>query len=152
MRALPGLQVGYCQSMNYLAAMLLLALGRDEESAFWVLVCLIDDGGARLAAPAFNPCPLARSRAAAHVKSADQAGQLLAQGVALSATAACAPDTRASCLSAKEADARRVCAAAGAAGILYRDMYAQNLVGAHVEMRSLEARPAGVFYIYSLQG
>lgn len=39
-------QVGYCQSMNYLAAMLLLALGREEESAFWVLVCLIDDGGA----------------------------------------------------------------------------------------------------------
>ena len=25
-----------------------------------------------------------------------------------------------------------------AAGILYRDMYAANLVGAHVEMRSLE--------------
>jgi hypothetical protein len=32
-----------CQSMNYLAAMLLLALGRDEEEAFWVLACLIDD-------------------------------------------------------------------------------------------------------------
>jgi hypothetical protein len=34
--------------MNYLAAMLLLALARNEESAFWVLVCLIDDGGAHL--------------------------------------------------------------------------------------------------------
>lgn len=32
-----------CQSMNYLAAMLLLVLGRDEENAFWVLACLIDD-------------------------------------------------------------------------------------------------------------
>ena len=41
------MQVGYCQSMNYLAAMLLLALGRDEEAAFWVLVVLIDDGGAQ---------------------------------------------------------------------------------------------------------
>lgn len=40
-------QVGYCQSMNYLAAMLLLALEQSEESAFWILVCLIDDNGAR---------------------------------------------------------------------------------------------------------
>ncbi|BDA49083.1 TBC1 domain family member 2A [Coccomyxa sp. Obi] len=60
-------QVGYCQSMNYLAAMLLLALDRSEEKAFWVLVSLIDDGG-----------------------------------------------------------------------ILYQGMYSQNLVGAHVEMRSLQ--------------
>ena len=29
--------------MNYLAAMLLLALGRDEGDAFWVLASLIDD-------------------------------------------------------------------------------------------------------------
>ena len=28
-----------------------------------------------------------------------------------------------------------------AAGILYHDMYAANLVGTHVEMRSLEVRP-----------
>ena len=32
------------QSMNFLAAMLLLVLEKDEESAFWVLVALIDDG------------------------------------------------------------------------------------------------------------
>lgn len=38
-------QVGYCQSMNYLAAMLLLALEQAEENAFWILVCLIDDNG-----------------------------------------------------------------------------------------------------------
>ena len=38
-------KVGYCQSMNFLAATLLLALDRAEEKAFWVLVCLIDDGG-----------------------------------------------------------------------------------------------------------
>ena len=38
-------RVGYCQSMNFLAAALLLALDRAEEKAFWVLVCLIDDGG-----------------------------------------------------------------------------------------------------------
>ncbi len=29
--------------MNYLAAMLLLALGQEEEDAFWVLASLIDD-------------------------------------------------------------------------------------------------------------
>ncbi|KAK9919170.1 hypothetical protein WJX75_009858 [Coccomyxa subellipsoidea] len=60
-------QVGYCQGMNYLAAMLLLALERSEEDSFWLLVSLIDDGG-----------------------------------------------------------------------ILYQGMYSQNLVGAHVEMRSLQ--------------
>ena len=43
-------RIGYCQSMNFLAAALLLALGRAEDSAFWVLVCLIDDGGAPRAA------------------------------------------------------------------------------------------------------
>lgn len=37
--------IGYCQSMNYLAAMLLLVLQHDEESAFWLLVSLIDEGG-----------------------------------------------------------------------------------------------------------
>ena len=40
-------RIGYCQSMNFLAAALLLALDRAEEPAFWVLVCLIDDGGVR---------------------------------------------------------------------------------------------------------
>lgn len=38
-------EVGYCQSMNYIAALLLLAMDRDEEKTFWVLVSLIDDGG-----------------------------------------------------------------------------------------------------------
>lgn len=38
-------RIGYCQSMNFLAAMLLMALDQSEERAFWVLVCLIDDGG-----------------------------------------------------------------------------------------------------------
>lgn len=37
--------VGYCQSMNYLAAMLLLCLDLSEERAFWVMVALIDDNG-----------------------------------------------------------------------------------------------------------
>jgi TBC1 domain family member 2A len=36
-------RVGYCQGMNYVAALLLLALGHDEEEAFWVLASLIDD-------------------------------------------------------------------------------------------------------------
>eukprot|EP00891_Asterochloris_glomerata_P005168 jgi/Astpho2/5168/Aster-04752 len=60
-------EVGYCQSMNYVAAMLLLGMDLDEEKAFWAMVALIDDNG-----------------------------------------------------------------------ILYHDMYAANLVGTHVEMRSLE--------------
>ena len=37
--------IGYCQSMNYIAALLLVAMEKDEENAFWVLVSLIDDGG-----------------------------------------------------------------------------------------------------------
>ena len=36
--------IGYCQSMNYIAAMLLIVL-EEEEHAFWLLVSLIDDGG-----------------------------------------------------------------------------------------------------------
>ncbi len=39
--------VGYCQGMNYLGALALLALGRAEEPAFWLLAAMIDDGGAR---------------------------------------------------------------------------------------------------------
>lgn len=35
--------VGYCQGLNYVAALLLLAMGRDEEKAFWLLASLIDD-------------------------------------------------------------------------------------------------------------
>jgi hypothetical protein len=60
-------RVGYCQGMNYVEALLLLALGHDEEGAFWVLACLIG----------------------------------------------------------------------GDDGILYADMYARDLAGCHVEMRSL---------------
>lgn len=38
-------QIGYCQGMNYITATLLLALERNEENTFWLLVSLIDDGG-----------------------------------------------------------------------------------------------------------
>ena len=62
-------RVGYCQGMNYVAAMLLVVLGHDEEAAFWVLHSLIDDDK----------------------------------------------------------------------GILYQGMYARDLSGCHVEMRSLRA-------------
>ena len=41
-------KIGYCQSMNYIAALLLIALERNEENAFWVLVSLIDDDGTLL--------------------------------------------------------------------------------------------------------
>eukprot|EP01026_Neomeris_dumetosa_P017890 TRINITY_DN1696_c0_g1_i1.p1 TRINITY_DN1696_c0_g1~~TRINITY_DN1696_c0_g1_i1.p1 ORF type:complete len:380 (-),score=42.32 TRINITY_DN1696_c0_g1_i1:442-1581(-) len=34
--------IGYCQSMNYVAAMLLLAMNKKEESAFWALDALLD--------------------------------------------------------------------------------------------------------------
>ena len=40
-------EVGYCQSMNYVAAMLLLGMDLDEEKAFWAMVALIDDNGGR---------------------------------------------------------------------------------------------------------
>ena len=50
--------IGYCQSMNYIAALLLLAMEEDEEAAFWVLVSLIDDGGAQATPyiPHLLPC------------------------------------------------------------------------------------------------
>ena len=38
-------EVGYCQSMNYVAAMLLLGMDLNEEQAFWAMVALIDDNG-----------------------------------------------------------------------------------------------------------
>lgn len=34
--------IGYCQSLNYVAALLLLVLDHDPEDAFWVLVVLIE--------------------------------------------------------------------------------------------------------------
>lgn len=34
---------GYCQSMNYLAGMLLLVLDKNEEKAFWLLSTLIEE-------------------------------------------------------------------------------------------------------------
>lgn len=37
--------VGYCQGMNYVVGLLLLALDKNEESAFWVLAALIDEDG-----------------------------------------------------------------------------------------------------------
>lgn len=36
-------EVGYCQGMNYVVGLLLLALGHDEEAAFWMLASLIDN-------------------------------------------------------------------------------------------------------------
>lgn len=36
-------RVGYCQSMNYIAALLLLIMGRDEEKAFFMMMILIEE-------------------------------------------------------------------------------------------------------------
>ena len=100
--------VGYCQGMNYLGALALLALGRAEEPAFWLLAAMIDDGGAR------------RRRQAAAARS-----RRAPRRAALAPTCGAVRDAR-------RAGAR--------AGILYCNTYAHNLVGAHVEMRSLEVR------------
>lgn len=35
--------VGYCQSMNFLAAWLLINFNMDEEDSFWVLTCIVED-------------------------------------------------------------------------------------------------------------
>jgi hypothetical protein len=34
--------IGYCQSMNYVAGLLLLVLDRNPENAFWVMCALIE--------------------------------------------------------------------------------------------------------------
>lgn len=49
--------VGYCQGMNFLVALLLLALDKDQEKAFWVMVVLLDDIlYANTFAPNLNGC------------------------------------------------------------------------------------------------
>jgi len=35
--ALRNAEIGYCQSMNFIAALLLIVLEHDEEQAFWML-------------------------------------------------------------------------------------------------------------------
>ncbi|KAL1510670.1 hypothetical protein AB1Y20_006967 [Prymnesium parvum] len=41
--ALRNHNVGYCQSLNYVAAMLLVALGFDAEASFWMLATFCED-------------------------------------------------------------------------------------------------------------
>lgn len=141
-------RVGYCQSMNFLAAALLLALGRSEEMAFWVLVCLIDDGGM---API--PCCLytceARTFWLQHYSwplehSEDEAfwpaeGGVLPHNASrgLLSTLQLTDSAQSIC------NALAACRGACRAGILYQDTYARDLTGAHVEMRSLEVRRLG---------
>lgn len=36
-------RIGYCQGMNFVAAILLVVMEHDEEAAFWVLASLIDE-------------------------------------------------------------------------------------------------------------
>lgn len=36
-------QLGYCQSMNYVAGLLLLAMDKREEDAFWTFTCLVEN-------------------------------------------------------------------------------------------------------------
>lgn len=35
-------QVGYCRSMNHIVALLLVALNRNQEHAFWLLAALVE--------------------------------------------------------------------------------------------------------------
>ena len=43
--------IGYCQSLNYVAGLLLLVLDHDPEDAFWVLVVLIESAPLLLCPP-----------------------------------------------------------------------------------------------------
>ena len=52
--------IGYCQGMNYLAAMLLLVLKADEVNAFWVLVSLLGEVGGMPTLLAEKQSPQAR--------------------------------------------------------------------------------------------
>lgn len=38
-----NVRVGYCRAMNNVVAMMLIALNRNEESAFWLLAALVED-------------------------------------------------------------------------------------------------------------
>jgi hypothetical protein len=126
----PG--VGYCQGMNFVACLLLVALGHDEEAAFWVLAALVGgDGalaplagaGAGAAGANGGAVPAANGDAAAPAAAANGA----ANGA--TTTAAAAANTAAGL------DALQP--ASSAEGILYRDQYGADLAGCHVEMRSL---------------
>lgn len=36
-------RVGYCRAMNNIVALMLVALNRNEEAAFWLLAALVED-------------------------------------------------------------------------------------------------------------
>lgn len=40
-------ELGYCQGMNFVAGLLLVASDGDEEEAFWMLACLMKESGLR---------------------------------------------------------------------------------------------------------
>ncbi|CAK4137319.1 unnamed protein product [Aphanomyces euteiches] len=63
MYSLRNPKVGYCQSMNFLAAMLLVYLG--EEEAFWVLACIVED-----LVPGYHTKSMVGSRVDQHVFAA----------------------------------------------------------------------------------
>ena len=54
--SLRNASVGYCQSMNVLAAWLLLALADDEEAAFWVLCAVAENACPRYYTPNMVGC------------------------------------------------------------------------------------------------
>lgn len=54
--SLRNASVGYCQSMNVLAAWLLLVLGDDEEAAFWVLCAVAENACPRYYTPSMVGC------------------------------------------------------------------------------------------------
>ena len=83
--------IGYCQGMNYVAALLIVTMEHDEEAAFWVLSSLIDNPGDE--------------------ESEENDGD--------------------------NGDGDDNNLHANQRGILYQDMYANDLSGCHVEMRSL---------------
>lgn len=122
--------------MNYLAAMLLLVLGHEEEHAFWVLACLIDDQDEGEGAGPGGGVKGVRAqreirRRIALARPAPPATPCYPKTLPPSCHLHLPPRTTTTTTPPLSTPPPTP------PGILYRDMYARDLTGTHVEMRCL---------------